>query len=270
MRIAITAIAGLTVGAAFAILGGNREPPGSPVSALPPLAISGHRAADQSLERRVAELERALTVEREARQFLEDEIFLIARDVPTVISGEQLEAVGDEQLAERERFRARREGRQSREYRIDRMLEAGIDHAKAEWILRRESELQFEALQIRYEAGRNGDINDFYSTRTDLRNMLRQEIGDSDYERYLSANGMGTNVVVSSVLDASPARAAGLRPGDRITRYNGKRIFSMTDVTEEIMLGTPGESIVLEFERDGLPMQVQLPRGPIGISGGSG
>jgi hypothetical protein len=34
------------------------------------------------------------------------------------------------------------------------------------------------------------------------------------------------------------------------------------------MLGEPGESVVVDITRDGIPMQLVLPRGPIGVSTG--
>ena len=55
----------------------------------------------------------------------------------------------------------------SPEGRKTNMVDEGIDAARAEWILQRESELQYAALQERYEAGRNGTLSDFYRTRTD-------------------------------------------------------------------------------------------------------
>jgi len=228
--------------------------------------VTAPGSADHSLERRVADLERALEVEREARQLLEDELFRLVGSVPLDPASN-----ADEPRSSRSR-RTRETGSDvdlARARRTERLVATGIEPARAEWMLRRESELQYEELQRRYEAGRNGTIDDYYSASYDYTARVREEFGDDDYERYLRASGRGGNVVISAVLEASPAQAAGRKPGDRITRYDGKRVFTMYDITREIMNGAAGESVVLEFERNGQPMQVVVPRGPVGISGGS-
>ena len=93
-------------------------------------------------------------------------------------------------------------------------------------------------------------------------------MGDADYERYLEASDRPTRVSVSSVIESSPAQSAGLWPGDEILRYDGERVFSMTDLTRQTMEGEAGESVVIDVMRDGTLMQVVLPRGPVGITGG--
>jgi hypothetical protein len=42
----------------------------------------------------------------------------------------------------------------------------------------------------------------------------------------------------------------------------------MTDLTRQTMEGAPGQQVVVDIVRDGQPMQVVIPRGPLGISGG--
>jgi S1-C subfamily serine protease len=108
----------------------------------------------------------------------------------------------------------------------------------------------------------------FFQGRTAASDALRNELGDADYERYLDASSRPTSVAVSGVLDSSPAQRAGLQPGDQIVRYDGKRIFSMSDLTRRTLEGQPGEQVVVDILRDGVSMQVAVPRGPIGISGG--
>ncbi|GAA4041759.1 RIP metalloprotease RseP [Sphingomonas rosea] len=56
--------------------------------------------------------------------------------------------------------------------------------------------------------------------------------------------------VVATVLEGSPAAAAGLRPGDRIISANGSAIDDFTDLTDLTRL-RPGEPLRLSYVRDG-------------------
>jgi hypothetical protein len=38
------------------------------------------------------------------------------------------------------------------------------------------------------------------------------------------------------------------------------------ELTQQTMQGEPGESVVVDIVRDGAPMQIVLPRGPIGVA----
>ena len=229
-------------------------------------------SSDESLDQRITELERALNEERAARQLLEDELIVLMQEVyqtdfaaPETIVPDA-EAVSTD-ASSQQRRESRRE-RNSRDKRAERLVAAGFDPARADWVLRRESELQMESLQARYEAGVNGNSEEYYRRRSEIYETLRAEIGDDDYERFLAANGSRTDIRISNVIDSSPAQSAGLRPGDRILRYDGARVFSMSDLTRQTLDGTPGENVVLNIERDGVPMQVVIPRGPLGVSGG--
>ena len=150
----------------------------------------------------------------------------------------------------------------------DHLVNAGFTESEADWILKRESELQMEALQARYDAQRSGEPVGRFGSRTSASNTLRQELGDEGYERYLTANGRPTAVAVSSVFEGSPALAAGLQPGDQITRYDGQRVFNMNEITTLTMQGQAGENVVVDIMRDGVLMQVSMPRGPLGVTGG--
>ncbi len=222
------------------------------------------------IESRILALENALTIEQNARQLLEEEfLFLLGEMRPSAESGSDSsqQASADARATAAARRAARRSGN-SREVRTQRLVAAGFDPTTADWILTRESELQMQALRSRYEASRNGSTIDFYRQSSELRTQLRQELGDARFERYLQANGESLHVTIGTVLDSSPAQSVGLRVGDRIVSYGGERVYSMTDLTQQIMHGVPEEQVVINFLRDDMPMQVVLPRGPVGISGG--
>ena len=63
-------------------------------------------------------------------------------------------------------------------------------------------------------------------------------------------------------------KIAGLQPGDQIVSYDGARVFNYGDLNDQLLQGEPGESVIVDILRDGAPMQVVMPRGPIGITAG--
>jgi len=79
-----------------------------------------------------------------------------------------------------------------------------------------------------------------------------------------------TSVGVASVLQNSPGASAGLRAGDRITSYGGERVFNIRDLNGLTVVGNEGESVLIEAHRNGETVQITIPRGPIGITGGRG
>ena len=235
-------------------------------------SIAEPSAFDSSLplEQRIRALEQAVSDERYARQLLQDELFVLTSEIEA-LTAMRAPDVAEDRPEAFERIEAaasasRRGG--GNQGRVARLIEAGFAPGQAEWIVQRESQLQMEALQARYDAERSGDAMSFFQGRTAASDALRNELGDADYERYLDASSRPTSVAVSGVLDSSPAQRAGLQPGDQIVRYDGKRIFSMSDLTRRTLEGQPGEQVVVDILRDGVSMQVAVPRGPIGISGG--
>lgn len=260
------ALVGAAAGVRWLTGDGNQNPPPSLEAAPSPSSF------DPSLpvEERIRVLEQAVNDERYARQLLQEELFVLTAEFESLAAGRRadLGEVPSAASARPEAPPSAQRRRTGAEARLTRLVEAGFDPGQAEWILQRESQLQMAALQARYEAERTGDPMDFFQSRNAAGDALRTELGDAAYERYLAAGGRPTSISVSSVLDSSPAERAGLRPGDEITGYDGKRIFSMTDLTRQTMEGQPGEQVLVDIRRDGLSMQVVVPRGPIGISGG--
>ena len=228
------------------------------------------------VEERIAALERAVSDARFARQLLQEEVFYLTAELEQITgtNGVDLpEQKGAEQAADAssDSQRSRREERRYRnslDGRIERLIEAGFLPSQASMIARRESELQMQSLQTRYEAERSGDPVEYWRNRNASNVTLREELGDADFERYLIANNRSTNITVSSVIESSPAQSAGLQPGDEIVRYDGERVFNMTDLTQRTMDGAAGQNVIVDIMRNGQPMQIVMPRGPVGISGG--
>ena len=265
-------VIGLSLAAGFAAasyLAGSRQDtaPAAPAAVYVPPAFD----SSAPVETRVEALEQALNVERHARQLLQEEVMILTDTIDALRAGDVAAAEPELRQVQSLPEQNSRRGRDPEERRLRRaesLVAAGFSVSEAESILRRESELQMEALQARYDAQRSGESTAGLRTREFLTNTLRQELGDTGYERYLEANGRPTAISISTVFEGSPALAAGLQPGDQITRYDGRRVFNMNEITTLTMQGQAGERVAVDIVRDGVLMQVSIPRGPMGVTGG--
>ncbi|MCH7980068.1 MAG: PDZ domain-containing protein [Proteobacteria bacterium] len=225
-------------------------------------------------DERLRALETAINVERQARQLLEEEIFSLYAELESldvvrqafevqqsaIVRGETGDAIAEA------RRRQRSDRPSEAEQRLARLTGAGFSAASASWVVRRESELQMVVLRNQYDSMRTGEPMNPMNPGLNMNAMLREELGDVQYEMYLQAGGRSTAVGIGSVFESSPAQTAGLRPGDEITHYDGVRVFSSYDLTRQAMQGNEGERVVVSFMRDGIAMQIVMPRGPLGVS----
>jgi hypothetical protein len=279
LKTLLLVLAGLVAALAIAfwIAPGTAPTPAEPqISNAPPPPVRSVAASDPAASARLAALEDAFEAEVGQRMALEQRVAELAA---------QLEALGQRSartggppnfpaggpdpatIAEaRERFQ-RDAGARSEEAErrfAEQLIANGFAPDRAEWIIRRSEELRMQALQAQYDARRGGRPAEL----GEGEQTLRAELGETDYERYLQAYGRPTAIPVRDVLASSPAERSGLRPGDEIVGYDGKRVFAMPELNALTLEGTPGESVVVEVRRDGQTVQLVLPRGPIGITGG--
>ena len=240
---------------------------------------AGNTALDETvpISERLLRLEQVIVDEREARLVLEDQLLLLIEDL------ERLESTRDRAQPERPiqvseiRGEQLRSGGRPRDYaavmrmyqdrRVADLVSGGFSEDEARRLLKRESEAQYKAMEAAYLAQRDGEAVDVFNSAMNAQSILRAEIGDSEYERYLTAQGEQTTVRIMNVLAGSPGSSAGLQAGDNIVSYNGERTFSMLDVRGLTMQGNSGEDVIIEIDRDGVRMQLNIPRGPIGVSG---
>ena len=268
-------IAGLVAGFAVALWWLPSAPTAASEFANPSASPAAPDAA--AATSRLASLEDALAAETERRVVLEQRVGELAAaldelraDAPAARGrAEAAPAVAEAAPAENPRARFRRDGPPNAEElqrrQIEMLVAGGFPPDRAEWIFRRTQELRMQALQAQYEARREGRPLD---SALGEESTLRAELGDTDYERYLTAFNRSTSVNVLTVLASSPAERVGLKSGDQIISYGGERVFDARELNALTFQGTAGESVVVEVRRDGQPLQLVLPRGPLGITGG--
>ena len=263
----IAVIASLLAG--FAVAAWFTAAPGTQSESSMPMEGGFDESA--AVEDRLRALEAAVDAERQARQLLEDELFVLYETLESLQrSDEEAPAMSTapsrQPLPDATRGRILRASNDNGEQRLQALTEAGFSPGRAEWILQRESELQMQAMQNRYEAMRSGTPVGDLRQLVGSEQLLRGEIGDTEYEQYLQANGRPTTVGIGRVMQASPALSAGLQSGDQITHYDGTRVFNTRELIQQTMQGQPGESVFVNIVRDGAPMQIVMPRGPLGIN----
>jgi hypothetical protein len=157
-----------------------------------------------------------------------------------------------------------REEREKRD--AERIAAAGLTPERMKQISRRAEELRVAAMQAQYEAQRNGQT----TQGINIDQMLRKELGDAEYERYLKAEGRPTEVRVTEVLATSAAERSGLKAGDEIISYGGTRVFDPRDLNTLTMQAAAGGSVTVQVKRDGQSIQVSVPAGPLGVTSGGG
>lgn len=236
-----------------------------------------YMASAAPTEERLVLLEQMFAEERDAQIVLEGQLQALIEEIerinsagPRVFSDQAArveETRGERRNAERAPRDFASMMRNFQERRLTGLIDGGFSDDEARRIMKQESEAEFKAMQAVHVARRNGESVDSWSAMSEPQSLLRAELGDSDYERYLRAQGQPTAIQVTQVLDSSPGSQAGLQPGDQIVSYNGERVFNVNDLRELTLQGRAGENVILEIERDGVPMQLNLPRGPVGITG---
>jgi membrane-associated protease RseP (regulator of RpoE activity) len=143
------------------------------------------------------------------------------------------------------------------------LIAAGVAAADAADIRRRSDELTLDELYLRDQAEREQWL-DTPRFREELAEIERWRPSIRD-DRYLAALGEPNRVSVEEVLLDSAAAQAGLRAGDVVLRYGEARIFNPGELVAETRGGNAGESVRLEILRGGERLEIEVPRGPLGL-----
>ncbi len=93
---------------------------------------------------------------------------------------------------------------------------------------------------------------------------VRRDLGEEGYEAMRFAANQPNRVVLTELLETSPAARVGLAPGDEVLSYDGKRIFTSSALQRLTQGGEPGALTEIRVLRDGEERRFFLPRGPLG------
>ena len=149
------------------------------------------------------------------------------------------------------------------------LIASGMNEARALELRLFFEQLEFERLQLRDRAAREGWDRSARRSEFEIlderEDSLRARLGEDEYAAYLYASGRPNRVEVTSVLASAPAGQAGIRAGDQILRYANQRIYSPRELRAATAAGTFGDPVEIEVERDGETLQVYLARGPMGV-----
>ena len=160
--------------------------------------------------------------------------------------------------------------RQNPTLTTDNLVKSGIDPVVAVDIVRRKNDIDLKLLELRDRAMREGYLGTGQYQRElnalMMENVvLRDEIGDDAYDRYLFATGQRNRVKIASVMMGSPAEQAGLETGDMILSYNDRQMFDWNELQDATTKGERGEYVNVTVMRNGQLMNIWLPRGPLGV-----
>ncbi len=155
----------------------------------------------------------------------------------------------------------------AQEAQVERLQQAGLTTEEFDFLRQRAEQTFLDGFEQDWAARRERFLAD--PPPPNGRDLMREELGDSAYDRYLYASGYPNRVVVGNVVAGSAAERAGLQQGDVLLSYNSERLFSFEDLRTASYRGEMGESVLLEVQRgDGQRVQIAMPRGPMGVSGG--
>jgi C-terminal processing protease CtpA/Prc len=275
--VVLALVVGVLIGAlGLSIWPGNAQAPGGPEASSAESSVPEIRQLPLSESDRahLAEVVESLT------QVLNDEIN--ERRVLT----EQLEQLESElsdleqnlSVRVREAFAADEASRQrSSGDRVaqsswdERLAAAGFTPQQLESIRTLQSQGQMAHIELDDRARREGWINTprYMQESRNLQTgatAVRNALGDELYDRYLTASGLTNRLAVASIIESSPAEAAGFQPGDIIVRYGGERVFSTEQLINLRSSGEHGEPVAVEIRRSGQLLQLTIPRGPMGIA----
>lgn len=217
----------------------------------------------------IAELERLLQYEINARQELEKKFELLSQKGANFDSGSQsfLETESTESVSSDGESDVSTADRGW--FNEQALIDSGMGSSQASELKGHFEQLEMERLYLRDRSIRESWSREKYreavQSLDSKEGELENQLGESMYDSYLYASGRPNRVSVTSVFPSAQAGIAGIVSGDHIIRYDNQRIYNGFDLREATTGGNAGDTVALEVERDGKTIQFYLVRGPLGI-----
>jgi C-terminal processing protease CtpA/Prc len=222
------------------------------------------------LAQEITHLKQRLAAEIRSREMLEQKVAVLAKALAkndTLNDDEALTSSSDDNSTnnstppERDDLATRQQ---------QALIALGMDPSAMERIKQRTERQEMEELYLRDRANREGwfGTERYFQEARKLEqnsNVYRQELGDVRYDTFLFDSGQNNRVGVQSVLNGSPAAAAGIQADDIIVSYDNERVFTWNDLTSATTKGTPGQTVRIDVKRDQQSLTFYVPRGPLGI-----
>jgi hypothetical protein len=233
------------------------EPKSPPVEEINTLqnAYNAVRQKLDFLERQLSsEISSRLQLESAVAQFYSNEVIV---DEPALTStGHSLPSTPSEPG-----------GQQTTTVAMDQqLLSKGFSNAEVDAILMSEQQVHENNLVQSWEYRRQAYLEHPEHFDLTMVNPLRARIGDGLYEKYLAAQGRRTAVSVSGVMAQSAADSAGILSGDKITHYDGQRVFHLNELLTLSAQQDRGDYTEIEVLRDNQKIYLTIATGPLGVT----
>jgi len=215
-------------------------------------------------------IRRELAFERDARLAMAEQIDLIWAELAKLSADHPPEtATGDDAPGPRAEHPRGQPAQHTDQKWFDTgaLVDAGIAAPEAERLRERYENEQLDELYLRDVATREGWISTqrYRKEMQRLKEDLRVDLGDDDYDRVLYASGRNNRVAVDDILQNSAAETAGMRKGDVIVRYDGERVLTPRDLMAATMKGTADSTTAVDVLRGTQTLRFYVPRGPLGV-----
>ena len=92
--------------------------------------------------------------------------------------------------------------------------------------------------------------------------MAQEELSDEQIKKLEGDLNVkykaGEGVLITSVLDGGAAKAAGLKPGDVVTKFNGATIKTAPELQEQVSRFKPGDKVSMTVKRNGKDVAIDV------------
>ena len=130
--------------------------------------------------------------------------------------------------------------------------DAAINHGNSGGaLLNMQGEVIGVTAQIKSDSGGNDGIGFAVPSNT-VKSVAAQLLASGTVQHaYLGVSLGGTAPTVATVKDGTPAAIAGLRAGDVITTFDGKKVTTATELRGQLALKAPGDTVSVGYKRGG-------------------